>query len=255
MYGAGAPLVLISGLTTTQQLWTPDLLHAVAATRKVVIFDNRGIGASYDSDAPGSLTITSYGESTLELIAALDLDRPDVMGWSLGGLIALWIATNAGEAINHIILASTGSNGKGYIPGPALFSEVFPLVVGGEGMPIPPAYYFPDTPEGNEALCRVIAFGQAKPEDAPTPRQIKDQFAGIQSGLADDSIYYHLGNITNPVLIIAGVQDLLTDYHSSYTLEQMIPDAFLLKYKNAGHGVIFQDALLVSPLIINFLDD
>jgi pimeloyl-ACP methyl ester carboxylesterase len=130
---------LIAGLTTTQQIWSPDLLRAVAATRKVVIFDNGGIGASYDSDGPGNLTITSYGESTLELIAALELDRPDVMGWSLGGFIALWMATNAGEAINHVLLASTGSLGKGFIPGSALFSEIF-LLVEREGIPIPLAF-------------------------------------------------------------------------------------------------------------------
>jgi pimeloyl-ACP methyl ester carboxylesterase len=101
----------------------------------------------------------------------------------------------------------------------------------------------------------MIAFNRAMPEDIPTPMQVLDQFAGIGSGVADNTIYDHLGNITNPVLIILGSQDLLVDYHSSYILEQSIPKATMLQLDNAGHGAIFQYAHRVSPVIIEVLDD
>jgi len=74
---------MIAGVRCTLSTWTPDLLKSLAATREVVIFDNKGVGLSPDADWPGDVSIEGYAGSTLALISALDLHQPDVLGWSL----------------------------------------------------------------------------------------------------------------------------------------------------------------------------
>ena len=107
---AGRPLLLIAGSGATLGIWTPDLLKTLAERRKVIIFDNRGIGLSTDS-AEAEHTADSYAESTVNLIDALGLDQPDVLGWSMGGFITLAIAVKYPDRVHSIVLASTSSGG------------------------------------------------------------------------------------------------------------------------------------------------
>jgi len=83
LFSAAKPLVMIAGVRCTLSTWTPDLLKNLAATREVVVFDNKGVGFSYDAEWPGDVSIQSYAESTVALISALELEEPDVLGWSM----------------------------------------------------------------------------------------------------------------------------------------------------------------------------
>ena len=58
-------------------------------------------------------TPTGYAESTVDLIEALQLDQPDILGWSLGGFIALTIAAEYPDMVSHVVLADTSSGGLG----------------------------------------------------------------------------------------------------------------------------------------------
>lgn len=82
---AGRTLVLIVGVGCTKSTWTPDLLHTIAESREVVIFDNRGSGQSHDKDWPDSINIDSLATSTRDFWLALGIKQPDVLGWSLVG--------------------------------------------------------------------------------------------------------------------------------------------------------------------------
>lgn len=107
---------MVSGQGATLGIWTPDLLKTLAAGRQVTIFDNRGIGFSTDVDPEEESTTLGYAESTVELIGALDLDQPDILGWSLGGFITLTLATSFPEAVNRVVLADTSTGGQGESP-------------------------------------------------------------------------------------------------------------------------------------------
>src|SRR3954454_10537727 len=86
-FGSGRPLVLIMGLDGTMGSWDPTFLDALAAGgHRVVILDNEGVGKT--STLKGKLTIARMADTTAGLIKALKLKRPDVGGWSMGGMIA-----------------------------------------------------------------------------------------------------------------------------------------------------------------------
>jgi pimeloyl-ACP methyl ester carboxylesterase len=97
------PLVMIPGWTGTIANWPVPLLQQLAATRQVLIFDNRGIGFSTDSAPASELTMESMAASTVDLIAALKLKKPDIFGWSMGGEIGLTMAVLFPDKIGKIM--------------------------------------------------------------------------------------------------------------------------------------------------------
>lgn len=92
---------MITGQGATSSIWTPVLLQNLAQDREVIIFDNKGIGEStYDGD---DYTVQSFAESTLDLVEALGLEKPDVLGWSLGGSIAMTYAGLYPSSIRRLV--------------------------------------------------------------------------------------------------------------------------------------------------------
>ncbi len=104
---------MVSGQGATLGIWTPDLLKTLAAGRQVTIFDNRGIGFSTDADPAEMATVEGFADSTVDLMDALGLEQPDILGWSLGGIITLTLVANYPDMVNRVVLADTSSGGQG----------------------------------------------------------------------------------------------------------------------------------------------
>lgn len=102
---SGTPLVVISGYGFTMTEWHPTFVMTLAKHRRVVLFDNRGIGRS--SGPVRGLTIRSMARDTAALIRALRLRRPDVLGYSMGGYIAQQLAIQSPKLVNRLVLAAT----------------------------------------------------------------------------------------------------------------------------------------------------
>jgi pimeloyl-ACP methyl ester carboxylesterase len=89
-YGSGPPLVLIMGYGGTMETWDPRFVDTLAKHYRVVIFDNAGVGDTQALASP--LTIDAMADQTSALIDSLGLGKPDVLGWSMGGMIAQALA-------------------------------------------------------------------------------------------------------------------------------------------------------------------
>ena len=95
--------------------WSPKFVDALARHHRVITFDNEGIGAS--TLGPGTLSIRRMGDDTASLIRALRLGRPDVLGWSMGGMIAQAFARRHPTQVRRLVLCAT-SPGDGGATGP-----------------------------------------------------------------------------------------------------------------------------------------
>ena len=116
--GSGQPLVLIMGYSGSQDDWAPDFVNALATQRRVIIFDNAGIGQT--TMPAGALSISGMANQTAALITALGLKHPDVLGWSMGGMIAQALAVLRPGDVHRLVLSATYSgNGKATSPSPA----------------------------------------------------------------------------------------------------------------------------------------
>jgi pimeloyl-ACP methyl ester carboxylesterase len=107
--GSGPPLILIMGYAGTMETWEPQFVDTLAKRNRVVIFDNAGIGSTQALASP--LTIDAMADQTSALIDALGLGRPDVLGWSMGGMIAQALAVLHPDQVRRHHRADAGERG------------------------------------------------------------------------------------------------------------------------------------------------
>jgi pimeloyl-ACP methyl ester carboxylesterase len=105
--GSGPALLLITGAGTSMDDWPPGFVDALAAHHEVVVFDNAGVGRTSAVSAPALLSVTAMASQTSDLISALRLRRPAVLGWSMGGMIAQALAVSHPAQVSRLILAAS----------------------------------------------------------------------------------------------------------------------------------------------------
>lgn len=102
---AGAPLLVLSNsLGTNVSMWE-EQLPALTQRFRVLRYDTRGHGES--SVTPGPYSVPQFGRDVLGLLDALKIDRVHFCGLSLGGMIAMWLAVNAADRVDRLVLANT----------------------------------------------------------------------------------------------------------------------------------------------------
>jgi pimeloyl-ACP methyl ester carboxylesterase len=235
--GNGPPLVLITGYDGTMQNWDPRLVDALAQHYRVVIFDNAGIGPTAALPAP--LSIDAMANQTSALINTLGLGRPDVLGWSMGSLIAQALAVLHPDQVRRLVLcASWPGNGQGIRPSAqALDSgELFPAN---------------QTAAQNTYDAAIAAY---PPVPAAPAATLTAQLNAIDQWWAGrDPAGTQAAKIAAPTLIADGTEDQFVPLANSHTLARLIPGARLTLYPDAGHAFLFQDQTAFVPLIESFL--
>lgn len=104
IHGAGLPLVLLHGGLGSGEMFGP-LLPALAEGRQVIVVDLQGHGRTADIDRP--IDVRLMADDIAALIGHLELDRPDLMGYSLGGGVALQAAIRRPELVGRLVIVST----------------------------------------------------------------------------------------------------------------------------------------------------
>ena len=103
--GNGRPLVVLNGFAATSADWDPSFIDVLASSNELILVDNRGIGSSTDNGRP--FGIDQLADDAARVIEMLDVERPSVLGWSMGGFIAQKLALQPPDRINKLILLST----------------------------------------------------------------------------------------------------------------------------------------------------
>jgi pimeloyl-ACP methyl ester carboxylesterase len=244
--GNGPPLVLIMGYSGTMETWDPRLVNALAQRHRVVIFDNAGLGGTQALAPP--LGIDAMANQTSALITALGLGRPDVLGWSMGSMIAQALAVLHPDQVNRLVL-SASYPGNGTTVRPAQ-QAIDALHQGGQQAL---AVLFPADQTGaqNAYLAATSSYpaAPAAPADvvAAQGHTIDAWWAG------QDPAGARTASITAPTLIADGAADQLDPAVNSHTLAGLIPGAKLTLFPDAGHAFLFQDQAAFVPQIESFL--
>ena len=102
------PVIFLNHLAAELDRWDPRVVDGIAARRRVIVFDNRGIGAS-EGKTPTS--VEAMAQDAVAFIQALGLAQVDLLGFSLGGFISQVIAQEEPQLVRKIILAGTGPAG------------------------------------------------------------------------------------------------------------------------------------------------
>ncbi len=236
--GSEVPLVMFNHWGATLDNFDPRIVDGLAATRTVIAYNYRGVGAS-GGKAP--LTVGEMADDGIAFIRALGLGTVDVLGFSLGGFVAQDLILKAPHLVRKLILTGTGpARGEGMSKVGAVSRT--PILKGMLTFRDPKYYlFFTSTANGRSAASAFLDRLKERKADRDKPiamgaflRQLKAIKAwGLQAP-------QNLGAIHQPVLVANGDQDKMVPTVNSTDLAKRIPKADLVIYDDAGHGGIFQ---------------
>ena len=136
IHGEGAPLLLLHGAYMTVDLMAP-LVPGLAASRRVIAVEQQGHGHTADIDRP--ITYEQMADDTAALLGHLDVDRADVVGYSMGGGVALQLAIRHPGVVRKVVVASASYTSDGmHAAALQMFPSISPELFAGS--PIEEAY-------------------------------------------------------------------------------------------------------------------
>jgi pimeloyl-ACP methyl ester carboxylesterase len=242
-------LLLINGVGQWHAAWWRNV-EPLAEHFRVIAFDNRGIGDSDKPDIP--YTLEMMADDALGLLDALAINRAHVLGHSMGGGIALFMARKAPERIASLILASTLYWGPTVaMPSPRAMQALQdrsgdPLELVKRGISIACAEGFEARdPEGFQKLIEMRFNSQQSPE-----LYLRHSQAGLP--------YLQSDHITDfippmPVLLLAGEHDEVAPAANSEAIAAAWPHAKMIVIEGAGHLFNIEKPAESNRVILDFL--
>jgi pimeloyl-ACP methyl ester carboxylesterase len=238
--GGGPPLVLLQHFRGNLDNWDPALIDALSAGRRVVTFDNTGVGGS-TGQTPG--TVAQMAVDAIAFLDAMELAQVDVLGFSIGSFVAQEIALARPDVVRRLVLASSAPQGAAGMHGWA------PDVIGavGEPAPNPDGYlgvFFAPSPASRQSGVEVLGRLTARTEDRDKPTTWRTRQAQYDAvcrwGIPDHGLLQRVSTIEVPVFVANGDSDPMILPHYSYLLAGLIPQAQIKIYPDSAHGFLFQ---------------
>lgn len=240
--GAGVPLLCLQHFTGTLDNWDPAVTDPLALGREVILFESAGLGRS-SGEVPE--TMAGMAAHALAFVDALGVKRVDILGYSLGGMVAQQIALERPALVRKMLLVATAPEGG---------EDIMHM----EKPELRKITEDPNLP-GLEKLVKLFfapsdssqAAGKAFAGRLAERKQDREPLAGPKVAMAQITAFRawehfngerfaKLGKITQPCLVVNGVFDNMIPVRNSYMLSEHLPNALLLTYPDAGHGSLFQ---------------
>src|SRR6476646_903843 len=240
--GAGLPLLCLQHFTGTLDNWDPAVTDPLASGREVILFDNAGIGRS-SGEVPE--TIAGMATHVTAFLDGLGLAECDVLGFSLGGMIAQQIAKDHSSIFRRMILVGTAPRGGEdimHLEKPSLAKCIQDPT--NRGYDVLKKIFFTSSPASQalgEAFIQRLSQRKDDVDPVSGPKVASAQMAAFREweGFKGQR-FAELSAIRHPTLVVNGVHDEMIPVSNSYRLSENLPNAVLLTYPDAGHGSLFQ---------------
>jgi 3-oxoadipate enol-lactonase len=242
--GAGPALLLVPGIPAIASDWAP-LAERLSGSRRVIAYDNRGSGAS--SVTPAPYTCAQMAADAAALLDALGIERADVFGMSLGGMIAQELALGWPERIDRLVLGCTHCGLEHAARSDREAGRAFAMETDdwAKRMDALAPFAFAAGVDG-ELLGRFV---EKKSRDVQDPEGYRGQIA---AALTHDT-YDRLPQIECPTLILTGDGDRVIPGASSDVLHERIPGSRLEVVAEAGHLFFLEQPEASARLLEDFL--
>ena len=240
--GSGYPLVLVHGYLGSSEMWKlqKDYLHKKF---RIIVPALPGFGESFNAKSLNSISLMA--KFIIQHIDLKNIDKFNLMGHSMGGMIVQEIANLSGNRINKLICFATGPIGD--IPG--RFEPINTSIkkLGEEGIKeqvkrIPPKWFVEGDQAKNYYLCEK-AVKNISEETARNALIAMRDWNGLEN----------LKKIKNKTLIIWGDKDKSYNFEQVSILNNNIPDSDLKIFKNCCHNVHLEQPQKFNQVVEDFL--
>jgi pimeloyl-ACP methyl ester carboxylesterase len=247
MFGKGSPVLLITGFRNTMDTWDPVMLNALAVNHTVITFDNRGMGKT--TAGIKEFSIDQFANDTAGLIEALKIKNATVFGWSMGSHIAQDLVLKYPDKVNKLILYAADCGGKESIQRSPEVEQALTNTTG-------------TAKEQGSRLLHILFPTQWLKQNPnvgnyfPIPTEtssITGATGQIHAIASWNGVCNTISKIIQPTLIITGTDDIIAPAANSLILVDKIPGAWLVQFKDAGHGLMYQYPEKLSRIVLIFL--
>lgn len=241
---ANGPVVMLhASLGCTHRMWDPQVPGLLAKGFRVLRYDYRGHGRSAQAD--GSWTLADLGHDALKAMRAHGVAAAAHVGLSLGGMVAMWLAEHAPDAVRALVLCCTSAQ----LGPPQAWRERGALV----------------RARGTAAVADALlprwltaAHSAGHPEDVTWLREqilstSASGYAGCCDAIAAMDLASGLSAVTAPTLVVAGAQDPATPVAHAEAIASAIPGASLTVVHPGAHLVNVERPGTVTRLITSHL--
>lgn len=247
------PLVMFIHTRGNLDSWDGALIEKLAEERTVITFNNSGV-ASSDGQTPESFALMA--EDGYQFIKALGYDKVDVLGFSIGGCVAQELLVSHNEIVRNAILAGTSPKGATSINqrDPKIAEMVTRPTLGLEEF----LDLFFNTSDKSRELGKAFWKRKAEskyPKDLVVSKEAAKAQAKARLDWGNDTLHtINYENISNPILVANGKVDVQMPTHNSVDLYNLLPNAQLNLYPDAGHGFLFQYPEIFGSDVNRFLN-
>ena len=240
--GIRRPLLCLQHFTGTLDNWDPAVTDPLGDGREVILFDSAGVGRS-SGTVP--TTVAGMAGHALQFLDGLCVASCDVLGFSLGGMVAQQMALERPSIIRRMILVGTAPRGGEdimHLEKPSLARHLGDPTL--KGYAVLQKIFFAPTSSSQAAggaFIERLARRTGDLDPVSGPDVVAAQMAAFReweqpaaTRFADRSDLHH------PTLVVNGIHDEMIPVSNSYRLAENLPNAVLLVYPDAGHGSLFQ---------------
>ncbi|WP_165211141.1 alpha/beta fold hydrolase [Streptococcus tangpeifui] len=246
------PLVMLVHLAATMDNWDPKLIDLLTQKQHIILLDLPGVGASEGKVAP---TIPGMAEQVIAIVKAMGYTSINLLGLSMGGMVAQEVVRLAPNLVNRLVLVGTGHRGGVGID--KVTATTFRYMARAGLHRVDPKryiFYGHDAKgkiEADKVLSRLDSRDQAYTDKAMAVPSFLRQLKAIKrwgKAVEDDLTF-----ISQPTLIANGDKDMMVPTENSYIMHKKIRNSQLIIYPNAGHGSLFQYADQFAKDLEDFL--
>jgi pimeloyl-ACP methyl ester carboxylesterase len=247
----GLPLLLLNYFAANMDAWDPKVTNGLAAERDVILFNNAGVGSS-TGETPS--TVAAMTKHCVDFCRALDLRNIDVVGFSLGGMIAQQLAFEYSDMVRRMILMGTGPRGGEGMTFTELSTDLL-----ADPVALLMSSFFTASKSSKAAGQAYIERLKLRVTDRDAPVSMMAagaQLAAIREwgSISSADRYAMLPRIHQRTLIVHGSKDIVVMPINAFLLAQRLPDAQLVMYPDASHGAQSQHAEVFLEHARLFLD-
>lgn len=240
--GPALPLLFLQHFMGTLDNWDPAVTDQLASGREVILFESAGVGRSSGS-VPR--TVAGMAMHAMAFLGGLGVNRLDVLGFSLGGMVAQQMALDSPSIFRRIILVGTAPRGGAdimHLEKPSLAKYFNDPDLKGYAR-LQKIFFSPSASSqaaGEAFIGRILQ--RKNDREPPSAAEVAgaqiaafrewEQFTGERFG--------YLKGIRQPTLVVNGIHDQMIPVSNSYWLSESMPNAMLVTYPDSGHGSLFQ---------------